>query len=103
MTFQVPGHSCECILLFTVIYDVITSEHCVGLVIFAETPCTHGEYRGSTSGTNLSTLTKLSEQTVWIALGNPCTGSYTKIRIGSEQEIRAAADEALARIEGQEE
>ncbi len=67
--------------------------------VFAETPCSHGEYRGSASGTNLSTIAKLADQTVWIALGNPCTGTYTKITIGTEAEIRAAADAALARID----
>jgi hypothetical protein len=64
--------------------------------VFVPTPCDHGEYRGESYGTNLSTLVKLSAQTVWFALGNPCTAGYTRIRIGSAAEIRAAADAALA-------
>jgi hypothetical protein len=65
--------------------------------VFAHTPCQHGEYRGSASGTNLSTIVKLEEDTVWLALGNPCVGTYTRIRIGSREEIADAAKAALLR------
>jgi len=63
---------------------------------FNPTPCSHGEFRGQASGTNLSTIVKLEEDTVWLALGNPCTGTYTKVRIGSREEIEAAAKKVLA-------
>jgi hypothetical protein len=67
--------------------------------LFVPTPCDHGEYRGESYGTNLSTLVKLSEQAVWFALSNPCAAGYTRIRIGSAAEIRAAADAALAQTD----
>ena len=66
--------------------------------VFAQTPCQPGAYRGSASGTNLSTIVKLEEDTVWLALGNPCVGTYTRIRIGSREEIDAAATAAIQRI-----
>jgi hypothetical protein len=66
---------------------------------FAHTICQHGEFRGSASGTTLSTVVKLDEGVVWLALGNPCTATWRKISIGSPAEIAAAADAALAAIE----
>lgn len=66
--------------------------------LWAHTVCQHGEYRGSASGTTLSTIAKLDEGTVWLALGNPCVATWQKIRIGTPAEIAAAADEALANI-----
>ena len=65
---------------------------------FNATPCSHGEFRGQASGTNLSTIVKLAEDTVWLALGNPCTGTYTKVRIGSREEIEAAAQQVLTKL-----
>jgi len=66
--------------------------------IFADTACQHGEYKGRFSGTNLSTVVKLSERTVWIALGNPCVSPYTKITLGTREDVVRAADEAMSRI-----
>lgn len=66
---------------------------------FAHTVCQHGEFRGSASGTTLSTIAKLDEGTVWLALGNPCVATWRKIKIGTAEEIAAAADSALAAIE----
>jgi hypothetical protein len=68
--------------------------------VFAHTVCQHGEFRGSASGTTLSTIAKLDEGTVWLALGNPCVATWRKIRIGTPAEIRAAADAAVAAIDG---
>ena len=65
--------------------------------IFADTACQHGEYKGRMSGTNLSTVVKLAERTVWIALGNPCVSPYTKITLGSREDVVRAADEAMRR------
>ena len=65
--------------------------------IFADTPCQHGEFKGRMSGTNLSTVVKLAEDTVWIALGNPCISQYTKITIGTREEVVAATKEAMKR------
>ena len=65
--------------------------------IFAATPCQHGEFKGRMSGTNLSTVVKLAEDTVWIALGNPCISQYTKITIGTREEVVAATKEAMKR------
>jgi hypothetical protein len=67
--------------------------------VFAHTICQHGEFRGSASGTTLSTIAKLDEGAVWLALGNPCVASWRKIRIGTAEEIKAAADAALAAID----
>jgi hypothetical protein len=67
--------------------------------VFAHTICQHGEFRGSASGTTLSTIAKLDEGAVWLALGNPCVATWQKIRIGSAEEIKAAADAAVAAID----
>jgi hypothetical protein len=66
---------------------------------FAHTVCQHGEFRGSASGTTLSTIAKLDEGTVWLALGNPCVATWQKVKIGTAAEIAAAADAALAAID----
>ncbi len=66
--------------------------------IFADTACQHGEYKGRFSGTNLSTVVKLSEKSVWIALGNPCVSPYTKLTFTSLEEVKRAADLAMKRI-----
>jgi hypothetical protein len=67
--------------------------------VFADTPCQHGEYKGRGSGTNLSTVVKLSEDTVWLALGNPCVGTYTKITMGTREDVVSATQAAMRRIE----
>jgi hypothetical protein len=67
--------------------------------VFAHTVCQHGEFRGSASGTTLSTIAKLDEGAVWLALGNPCVATWRKITIGTAAEIAAAADAALAVID----
>ena len=75
-------------------YDISTGRD----NIFADTACQHGEYKGRMSGTNVSTVVKLAEDTVWIALGNPCVSTYTKITIGTREEHVRATDEAMNRI-----
>ena len=66
--------------------------------IFADTACQHGEYKNRMSGTNLSTVVKLEEDTVWIALGNPCVNPYTKITIGTREDVEQATKDAMAQI-----
>jgi isopenicillin-N N-acyltransferase-like protein len=68
--------------------------------VFAHTLCQHGEFRGSASGTTLSTIAKLDEGAVWLALGNPCVATWRKITIGTAADIKGAADAALAAIQG---
>lgn len=68
--------------------------------VFAHTVCQHGEFRGSASGTTLSTIAKLDEGAVWLALGNPCVATWRKVKIGTVAEITAAADAAVAAIDG---